>query len=117
MQYISFKDGKISKGISEHELDTTTTWYLSEDNTIEANDKVVAFIDSLEISSLLKYNPEINHTSSDGQKFNMKSNIHSTNAGYSFKYFGTAKGVSVYTFIDESHKLFYSTVINVNERE
>jgi TnpA family transposase len=47
----------------------------------------------------------------------MKSNIHSTNAGYSFKYFGTAKGVSVYTFIDESHKLFYSTVINVNERE
>ena len=111
------KMAKISKGISEHELDTTTTWYLSEDNTIEANDKVVAFIDSLEISSLLKYNPEINHTSSDGQKFNMKSNIHSTNAGYSFKYFGTAKGVSVYTFIDESHKLFYSTVINVNERE
>jgi TnpA family transposase len=38
-------------------------------------------------------------------------------SGYSFKYFGTAKGVSVYTFIDESHKLFYSTVINVNERE
>ena len=63
---------KISKGISEHELDTTTTWYLSEDNTIEANDKVVAFIDSLEISSLLKYNPEINHTSSDGQIFNTK---------------------------------------------
>ena len=25
--------------------------------------------------------------------------------------------MSVYTFIDESHKLFYSTVINVNERE
>ncbi len=60
---------KYLKGISEHELDTTTTWYLSEDNTIEANDKVVAFIDSLEISnSLLKYNPKYNHTSSDGQK-------------------------------------------------
>ena len=46
-----------------------------------------------------------------------KSSIDSTNAGFSFKYFGTAKGVSVYTFIDESHKLFYSTVINVSERE
>lgn len=111
------KMAKISKGISEHELDTATTWYLSEDNTIEANDKIVAFIDSLEIAKLLRNNPDINHTSSDGQKFNMKSNIDSTNAGYSFKYFGTAKGVSVYTFIDESHKLFYSTVINVSERE
>ncbi len=111
------KMAKISKGISEHELDTTTTWYLSEDNTIEANDKIVAFIDSLEIAKLLRNNPDINHTSSDGQKFNMKSNIDSINAGYSFKYFGTAKGVSVYTFIDESHKLFYSTVINVSERE
>jgi TnpA family transposase len=111
------KMAKISKGISEHELDTATTWYLSEDNTIEANDKIVAFIDSLEIAKLLRNNPEINHTSSDGQKYNMKSNIHSTNAGYSFKYLGTAKGVSVYTFIDESHRLFYSVVINVNERE
>jgi TnpA family transposase len=47
----------------------------------------------------------------------MKPSVESTNAGYSFKYFGTAKGVSVYTFIDESHRLFYSTVINVSERE
>jgi len=47
----------------------------------------------------------------------MKSSVDSTNSGYSFKYFGTAKGVSIYTFIDESHILFYSTVINVSERE
>lgn len=115
---ISFsKMRKISKGISENELDTTTTWYFSEGNTTEANDKIVAFIDSLEVSKILRNTHKINHTSSDGQKFNIKSSIDSTNAGYSFKYFGTAKGVSVYTFIDESHKLFYSTVINVNERE
>lgn len=111
------KMSKISKGISENELDTTTTWYLSEENTIEANDKVVSSIDLLDVAKLLKNNPAHSHTSSDGQKFNLKSNVNSTNAGYSFKYFGTAKGVSVYTFIDESHKLFYSTVINVNERE
>ena len=111
------KMAKISKGISENQLDTTTTWYLSEENTMEANDKIVAFIDSLEISKLLRNNPDINHTSSDGQKYNIKSNIHSTNAGYSFKYLGTGEGVSVYTFIDESHRLFYSVVINVNERE
>jgi TnpA family transposase len=111
------KMAKISKGISENELDTATTWYFSENNTMEANDKIVEFIESLEISKILRSNNQFNHTSSDGQKFNIKSSIDSTNAGYSFKYFGTAKGVSVYTFIDESHKLFYSTVINVNERE
>jgi TnpA family transposase len=108
---------KISKGISENQLDNATTWYLSEENTIESNDKIVAFIDSLELPKILKNDSNINHTSSDGQKFNIKSSIDSTNAGFSFKYFGTAKGVSVYTFIDESHKLFYSTVINVSERE
>ena len=111
------KMAKISTGISENQLDNATTWYLSEENTIESNDKIVAFIDSLELPKILKNDSNINHTSSDGQKFNMKSSIASTNAGFSFKYFGTAKGVSVYTFIDESHKLFYSTVINVSERE
>lgn len=111
------KMAKISKGISENQLDNATTWYLSEENTIESNDKIVAFIDSLELPNILKNDSNINHTSSDGQKFNIKSSIDSTNAGFSFKYFGTAKGVSVYTFIDESHKLFYSTIINVSERE
>ena len=57
---------------------------------------------------ILKNDSNINYTSSDWQKFNIKSSIDSTNAGFSLKYFGTAKGVSVYTFLDESHKLFYS---------
>ena len=47
----------------------------------------------------------------------MKSNIHSTNAGYSFKYFGTAKGVVFIHSLMKVIKLFYSTVINVSERE
>jgi len=33
------------------------------------------------------------------------------------KYFGAKKGVVAYTFIDESHRLFHSQVINVSERE
>ena len=74
-------------------------------------------MNELDIVKLLRVKREINHTSSDGQKFNMNPSIDSTNAGYSFKYFGTQKGVSVYTFIDESHRLFYSTVINATERE
>ena len=108
---------KISKGISENQLDNIKTWYMSEENTNEANDKIVAYMDNLETVKLMRANQDINHTSSDGQKYNISSSIDSTNAGYSFKYFGTDKGVVAYTFIDESHRLFHSKVINVNERE
>lgn len=111
------KIGKISKGINENQLDNTKIWYFSEENTKEANDKIITFMDKLEIVKELRNEKEINHTSSDGQKFNISSSIESVNAGYSFKYFGTQKGVSVYTFIDESHQLFHSQVINVSERE
>ena len=55
------------------------------------------------------------HTSSDGQKFEVK--VESLNANHSFKYFGKGKGVSVYSFIDERHLLFHSTVISAAERE
>ena len=111
------KIGKISKGINENQLDNTKIWYFSEENTTEANDKIVAYMDSLGIVKFMRNNQEMNHTSSDGQKYNMRDNLDSTNAGYSSKYFGTDKGVVVYTFIDESHRLFHSIVINVNERE
>jgi len=74
-------------------------------------------MDNLEIVKLMRANQDINHTSSDGQKYNISQSIESTNAGYSFKYFGTDKGVVAYTFIDESHRLFHSQVINVSERE
>jgi TnpA family transposase len=109
--------GKISKGINENQLDNTKSWYFTENNTVEANDLVVEYMNNLDIIKVLRDNKDINHTSSDGQKFNINPSVDSTNAGYSFKYFGTAKGVSAYTFIDESHRLFHSKVINVNERE
>jgi TnpA family transposase len=111
------KMSKISKGISENRLENIKTWYMSEENTQEANDKIISYMDKLEIVKLMRADKNINHTSSDGQKYNISKSIDSTNAGYSFKYFGTDKGVVAYTFIDESHRLFHSQVINVNERE
>ena len=112
------KIGKISKGINENQLDNTKTWYFSEENTMDANDKIVAFMENLEFVKIMRNDENKNHTSSDGQKYDMKSNVDSTNAGYSAKYFGIGgKGVTAYTSIDESHRLYYSTVISVNERE
>ncbi len=111
------KIGKISKGINENQLDNAKIWYFNQDNTNEANDKIIVYMEELEIIKVMRNEESINHTSSDGQKYNISSSIDSTNAGYSFKYFGTNKGVVDYKFIDESHRLFHSQVINVNERE
>jgi len=55
------------------------------------------------------------HTASDGQKFGIHG--HSLNANYSFKYFGSGKGVSVYSFANERSTTFHSTVISSSERE
>lgn len=109
------KMAKISKGISVHDIDHIRTWYLSPDMLQEANDAVLAFIENLDIPKLFRSNPDKNHTASDGQKFNLS--VDSLNSGYSFKYFGLGRGVSRYSFVDESHRLFYTTVINASERE
>ena len=109
--------GKISKGINENQLDNTKVWYFSEENTTEANDKIIDFMEKLKLVKIVRYQSDSNHTSSDGQKYSIAQNIDSTNAGYSSKYFGANKGVVAYTFIDESNRLFHSVVINVNERE
>ena len=111
------KIGKISKGIKENQLENTKVWYFSEDNTIDANDKIIKYMDGLEIVKMMRASKEINHTSSDGQKYNMAQSVDSTNAGYSFKYFNIYKGVVSYTFIDESNRLFHAVVINVSARE
>src|SRR5260370_2573199 len=59
--------------------------------------------------------PDQLHTSSDGQKFEVR--VDSLNANYSFKYFGKDQGVAAYTFRDERDLLWYSTVFSSAERE
>lgn len=76
---------------------------------------MLAFTETLDIPKLFRSNPDKNHTASDGQKFNLSVDL--LNSGYSFKYFGLGKGISRYSFVDESHRLFYTTVINASERE
>jgi len=109
------RTAKISKNINQNELENTINWYFSYDNTLRANDKILSFLDRLQLLRLFKLNQDITHTSSDGQKFSI--GVESLNANSSFKYFGKGKGVSVYSFIDESHRLSFSTVINPAERE
>lgn len=109
------KVAKISRNVNPYELENTVNWYFTPENLIQANDKILELSERLQLRNVFQKDQLVTHTSSDGQKFNIS--VESLNANYSYKYFGKGKGVSVYSFIDESHRLFYSTVINSSERE
>lgn len=109
------KIAQISQQINEFELETTLNGYFYLSNIQSAIDRILTFVNKLELPNIYRLNSKNLHTSSDGQKFEVS--IDSLNSNYSFKYFGKAKGVSIYSFIDERHLLFHSTVISSAEKE
>ena len=108
------KVARISSQISASELERTINWYFSPDNVAEANDKILVLMDRLRLPQLYRRHEDQLHTSSDGQK--VEVSVDSLHARPSFKYFGRGKGASAYTFIDERHFLYHSTVISSPER-
>ena len=107
--------GQIAKGIEGSTITNTLNWYFSLDNILKANDKIVDMIDKMALSGIFRKNPKLKATSSDGQKFHIA--VPSLQATYSIKYYGTGKGVSVYSFINDKYALFFNTVITSSERE
>jgi TnpA family transposase len=106
---------RISHPINESELEHTVNWHFSVDGLQAASDRVLQLTDRLELPNLSRRSPDRLHTSSDGQKFEVRTD--SLNANYSYKYFGKGQGVSVYTFRDERDLLWYSTVFSSADRE
>ncbi len=109
------KLAQISKQINENELDNTLNWYFSLANVQSANDRILQFMDKMEIPDIYRNQADQLHTSSDGQKVGVS--VDSLNANYSFKYLGKDKGVSVVSFIDMRQMMWHSTVISSAERE
>jgi TnpA family transposase len=105
----------ISVGIKDSTLKNAVNWCVTLQNIRSANDIVIGVIDKLALSNAFKKYLDQVHTSSDGRKVNVA--VDSLHASYSFKYFGKDKGVTMYTFIDERHALFHSTVISASDRE
>ena len=104
-----------SQNVSANTLDNTVNWYFTLENIQEANDAILMLMGKLKISELFRKDPKILHTSSDGQKFYIQ--VDSIHANYSYKYFGNEKGIVIYSFIDEMHRLFYSTSFSSSQRE
>ncbi len=105
----------ISIGINENTLKNTVNWCFNLQNIQAANQVIISLIDKLALSNAFRSHLDQLHTSSDGRKVNV--GVDSLHASYSFKYFGKDKGVTIYTFIDERHALFHSTVISASDRE
>ena len=87
---------RITKGQSQAILESTANLYMQIDNTKRANDCIIRKID--EISNHF-ISASLRHTSSDGQKYNIDGC--SLNANASYKYHGSGRGVSSYTFLDD----------------
>lgn len=105
----------MSKGIRTSSLETTALHYFSPEILIQANDKLLAFSNALPLTEHFRRDTEFVHTSSDGQKFDVS--VASLVASPSFKYFGNGRGVTLYSFLDESGQLFYSTAFSAAEPE
>ncbi len=109
------KMGLISAGVNPNTLKNTVNWYFSKTALEEANKQIIALINKLSLPNVFIVDPNNPHSSSDGRKVNVA--VESLLANFSFKYFGSGKGVSIYTFIDERQILFHSTVISASDRE
>ena len=107
---------KVARAVCASELDNTVNWYFDLENIQKANDKINDFISRLELANLFRKQKGELHTSSDGQKINVASG-QTIDATYSYKYFGSGKGVTSYAFIDERFIPFYSTIISTTQRE
>ena len=83
---------RISRGVTEAELEHTVNWHFTLDGLNAASDRVVHLMDRLDLPNLLRRLPKQLHTSSDGQKFEVR--VDSLNANYSFKYFGISSGTA-----------------------
>ncbi|TAE79466.1 MAG: Tn3 family transposase [Alphaproteobacteria bacterium] len=109
------KMGQIAPQINEFSLHHAVNWYFSLDNIRAANDRMIAFMDQMELPNVYRREQGKLHTASDGQKFEVRS--HSLNANYSFKYFGKGQGISANTFVDERNLLWHSLVFSAADRE
>ncbi|GAA3977044.1 Tn3 family transposase [Hymenobacter antarcticus] len=104
-----------TKHVAQSTLENTVNWYFSLDNLRRANDAVIALTGKLPVSRLFQRAPGQTHTSSDGQKYHVA--VDSIHATYSYKYFGQNKGLVSYGFLDDRHRLFYSTTFTSSDRE
>src|SRR5258708_4586853 len=109
------KMARISKHISQSELERAVLIYFSSDNVSEASDKTLSFMDRLPLTHIFDRKDGIRVSASDGQKLGVRGD--SLLASRSYKYFGKDQGITAYMFRDNRDFLYHSTVFSPTDRE
>ena len=109
------KMARISKHISQSELERTVLLYFSPDNVSAASDKTLSFMDRLPLTHIFDRKDGIRVSASDGQKLGVHGD--SLLASRSYKYFGKDQGITAYMFRDNRDFLYHSTVFSPTDRE
>ncbi len=97
------------------ELENTVNWYFHPEGLQGVNNRLLSFMDQLELGNVYRRSSDSLHTSSDGQQFEVRGE--SLNANFSHKYSRKTRAASVHSFIDERHMLFHTLVVSAAERE
>ena len=106
---------QMSKGISEKALRNMINWFFSLPNIEKAYGTFANYIGELPLNKAYEFKEGELVTGSDGRKIPIT--VDSLNSSYSYKYPYFGKIGVHYTFLDEKHRLMYSTILSSTERE
>ena len=106
---------QMSKGISEKALRNMINWFFSLPNIEKAYGTFANHIGGLSLNKAYEFKENELVTGSDGRKIPIT--VDSLNSSYSYKYPYFGKIGVHYTFLDEKHRLMYSTILSSTERE
>ena len=96
--------------ISERELAYVVNWHFSLENSVAADDRVVAAMATMELPQINRRSRDMLRTPSDSQKFEVRKP--SLNASHSFKHVEQVQGVSAYTVIVGRGLIWYLLVFS-----
>jgi len=109
------KMSRISKHISQSELERAVLLYFSPDNISRGSDATLSFLDRLPLTHIFDRKDGIRVSASDGQKYTV--GVESLIASRSYKFFGRDQGLTEYLFRDYRDFLYHSTIFSPTDRE
>ncbi|RPD44082.1 Tn3 family transposase [Hymenobacter sediminis] len=106
---------QVAPQVDEAALQRLASTHFSLDNLRQANELILNFTRQLRLRETFRLSPDVLHSSSDGQKYDLA--VDSLGGSASFKYFGNRRGLTAYSYVDETLLVFDSTVFSAADRE
>ena len=106
---------QVAPQVDEAALQRLASTHFTLDNLRQANELILDFTRQLRLREAFRFSPDVLRSSSDGQKYDLA--VDSLAGSASFKYFGNRRGLTAYSYVDETLLVFDSTVFSAADRE